>query len=89
MLRIDPLEGPRGLIFSANFFTPVGTSRQVCRTTHAWLSSDQSTRLMRSALAKRTTVLSSTDSDLYRDGDFHNLIGKTERNLCLFLYVTH
>ena len=30
MLRIDPLEGPRGLRSFANFLTPFGASRQVC-----------------------------------------------------------
>ena len=30
MLRIDPLEGLRGLVSFANFLTPVGASRQVC-----------------------------------------------------------
>ena len=30
MLCIDLLEGPRGLVSFANFFTPLGASRQVC-----------------------------------------------------------
>ena len=30
MLCIDPIEGPRGLVSLANFWTPLGASRQVC-----------------------------------------------------------
>ena len=36
VLCIDPLEGPRGLVSFANFFTPTGASRQVWK---GWKSS--------------------------------------------------